>query len=50
LLVLRYDPRNPQRAVIEGQTVRLRDIGLVAIATVTSLIAIALIASSLFWR
>jgi hypothetical protein len=49
-LVVRYDPRDPQRAVIEGQSVRLRDIGLVATATIAGAIGLVLIASSLFDR
>ena len=49
-LVLRYDPRNPARAVPEGQSLRLRDIGLVALATVTGIVGIVLITSMLFAR
>jgi hypothetical protein len=47
---VRYDPRDPQRAVIEGQSVRLRDIGLVATTTIAGAIGLVLIASSLFDR
>jgi hypothetical protein len=49
-LVVRYDPRNPRRAVVEGQTYRLRDIGLVAVAMIAGAIGIALITSSFFDR
>jgi hypothetical protein len=47
---LRYAPRNPARAVLEGQTVRLRDIGLVTLAAATGMIGIALITLTLFDR
>lgn len=49
-LVVHYDPKNPQRAVVEGQTVRLQDIGLLVAATIAGLIGIGLLASSLFDR
>jgi hypothetical protein len=49
-LVLRYDPRNPQRAVVEGQTIRLQDIGLLIAAALAGLIGFGVLASILFDR
>jgi hypothetical protein len=49
-LVVRYDPKNPQRAVVEGQPVRARDIGLLIAATLTCLIGLGVLASILFDR
>jgi hypothetical protein len=46
-LIVRYDPRHPRRAVYEGQTVSMRDLGMVAVAVCGGLIGIALMTAGM---